>query len=226
MKKSKIKSELHDSEKYELKCFEGTNLVKLTHDNVAKVEAFIRTDSNYRTTDDADYSPYWIREMGKHLEQITEEKNEQNFEDIVRHIVEKLDKENGTHLTADKGGDGKNARTIMVKRIVENKERLLDYLKNPDVEKEDNLIGILSEKTDFENVKGRSHLSFASKFCHYSCYFLFEGEPEQDNFSIYDRVVYEALDYYLEHYKIKDVKFFLSFFAPSCLSGIYNTVYR
>ena len=211
MKKSNstgcIKSELKDSEQYELKCFEyeeGIKLVKLTHDNVAKVEAFIRTDSNYRISDNADYSPYWILEMGKHLGQIKGDPTH-SFEEIVQNLVEKLDKENGTHLTADHDGkeiDRKTARTFMVEKIVAHKEKLLDYLKNPDFEKEDNLIDILSKKTGLENNKGRSHLSFASKFCHYSCYFLFDDKPEQDNFSIYDRVVYEALDYYLKHYKI------------------------
>lgn len=208
IKMNKIKEEVKASEKYNLECekFNEIHLVKLTHDNVAKVEAFIRTDSNYRISDNADYSPYWILEMGKHLRQIKGDSTH-SFEEIVQNLVEKLDKENGTHLTAtftDEGNDKRRtAIDVMVDRIKDCKDNLLEHLKKTDFSKDNKtLIDILSEPTKLENNGKRRHLSFASKFCHYSCYHLFNGQKEQDNYSIYDRYVREALRYYLDKYKI------------------------
>ena len=51
---------------------------------------------------------------------------------------------------------------------------------------------------------GRRNVSFASKFCHFSCFYIFEGEEAQDNFSIYDGVVAKALPKYLAYYKLND----------------------
>ena len=216
---NKIHDEVEESKKYNLEyeTFDGITLVKLTKDNVAKVESIIRTDSNYSSFKEANYdnkkySPYWIREMGKHLRQITdEEKKETDFKTIVENVIEKIDKENGTHLMADcekdeKGTIKKSARDFMKDKIItcyENKT-LLKYLKEPDFSKA-NLVSILSTPTGI-NGKGKSHLSFASKFCHYSCYHLFSGEEEQDNYSIYDRFVREALPFYLKKYEINNIK--------------------
>ena len=44
--------------------------------------------------------------------------------------------------------------------------------------------------------KPRENTSFASKFCHYACFYVFEGEKEQDNFSIYDDVLETVLPQY------------------------------
>lgn len=217
---NKIQEEVKASEQYNLECeklSDGIHLVKLTKDNVAKVESIIRTDSNYSSFKEANYdndkySPYWIKEMGKYLLNPKKGASTHSFEEIVKNIVEKIDKENGTHLMADcekdeKGTIKKSARDFMKDKIIacyEN-ETLLKYLKEPDFSKK-NLIDILSAPTGIEKGKGRSHLSFASKFCHYSCYHLFKGEKEQDNYSIYDRFVREALPFYLEKYKINNIK--------------------
>lgn len=45
--------------------------------------------------------------------------------------------------------------------------------------------------------------SFASKFCHYTCFCLFEDEEEQDNYSNYDSVVRKMLPEYIKHFKLK-----------------------
>lgn len=209
---NKIQEEVKASERYNLECEElsnGIQLVKLTKDNVAKVESIIRTDSNYSSFKEANYdndkySPYWIREMGKHLGQITDEKiKEPDFKTIVENVVEKIDKENGTHLKATFDDERTTAVHVMKRRIIEIKDTLLNYLKDPNYKNGDKtLIDILSEQTKLKNNGTRRHLSFASKFCHYSCYHLFSGEKEQDNYSIYDRYVREALPLYLEKYNI------------------------
>lgn len=48
----------------------------------------------------------------------------------------------------------------------------------------------------------KPRIAFATKFCHYVCFYVFEGQPEQDNFSIYDNVVAGILPYYAIKYKI------------------------
>ena len=85
-------------------------------------------------------------------------------------------------------------------RTLKKQEKLLVYLKEP----KDKLIEILSARTKQEK-GGRCNISFASKFCHYACFYIFKGEDAQDNFSIYDRVVAKVLPYYLEYWKITDV---------------------
>jgi len=60
----------------------------------------------------------------------------------------------------------------------------------------------LSERTK-QGRGGRRNVSFASKFCHFSCFYIFKGEEAQDNFSIYDGVVARALPAYLDYYKEK-----------------------
>ena len=48
----------------------------------------------------------------------------------------------------------------------------------------------------------RCNVSFASKFCAYACCYLFEKEPEKDNFSKYDSVVMKVLPVYASHYGV------------------------
>ena len=76
---------------------------------------------------------------------------------------------------------------------------LLKYLRERDF----NLIDILSERTK-QGKGGRRNISFASKFCHFSCFYIFGEEDAQDNFSIYDGVVARALPKYLAYYKLND----------------------
>jgi len=119
--------------------------------------------------------------------------------------VNAVDKENSTHLNADKADEYAGGRTELSKRIIAAKEKLLDYLRVP--EKSDfELIKIISSPTPSPR-RPRENVSFASKFCHYACFYLFDGEMEQDNYSIYDGIVVKALPKYLAHYKITDETF-------------------
>ncbi|MBO4231969.1 MAG: hypothetical protein J5862_01865 [Bacteroidales bacterium] len=203
MNTNKIQLERERAKNYELPTIASApHLVALTRNNVAKVEAMIRTDSNYRISLGDDYgsdefSPYWIKKLEKYLkgESVVE-----TIEDIVENIVKKLDKENSTHLNTDGVG-----LKQMPERILAHKETLLDDLKNRNFD----LIKILSAKTIPLGGKhhGRENISFASKFCHYACFYIFEGQEAQDNFSIYDNVVAKALLEYLKFYNIyADIK--------------------
>ena len=193
---TKIQEEYNLSKGYELSeiIVGKENLVELTQENVAKVEAMIRTDSNYRIDkQDKKKSPYWIIEMGKFLKG---ESYAYEINYIVGEIVRLLDNENSTRLNADGCG-----REKMKERILIRKNELLESLENRDRGFE--LIDILSERTKQEK-GGRRNISFASKFCHFSCFYIFKGEDAQDNFSIYDGVVAGALPKYLAYYKLND----------------------
>ena len=204
MSAEQIKNEYELSKKYELDTFtfHDVTLVELSAENVAKVEAMICTDSKYRILDiqDPEKSPYWIIELGKHLGYNKDKKRELNFNTVVEKVVELIDNENGTHLTGDCSPENKkeNARGQMANRITTHQHEILSYLLNPTDSKID-LIKELSSPTD-PPLNRRSHLSFASKFCHYACFYIFKNEKAQDNFSIYDKFVLEALPYYLNYY--------------------------
>lgn len=182
---------------------EKVELPALTVANVAKVEAMIRADSKYTPNDyfrNDKYIPRLMKEFGEHLKHPD---NDKGFDAVVEKVVERIDIENSTHLTADCNDSylHKNARGEMEDRIKKYKDDILPYLENPGSCRGINLVKELSEPT--VGLKERRHLSFASKFCHYACFYIFEGEDAQDNFSIYDSIVAKILPYYLDYYQNK-----------------------
>ena len=179
---------------------DGTKLVKLTLENVAKTEALIRIDSRYHHDDSKKYFPYWIKELGKHLGYIKEEKKEYDFDNVVENVIKTIDSENSTHLNAD--GVGREQMKEIIKKY-KSENKLLEYLEKRNFE----LVKSLSAKTTPKQPEkhGRINISFASKFCHYACFHIFKGEDAQDNFSIYDSVVVNILPKYLESLGITDV---------------------
>ena len=77
---------------------------------------------------------------------------------------------------------------------------LFDLLRNPG----DNyfLISEISRPIEMDDGReGRKNLSFASKFCHYAAFYMF-NEEEQDNYSIWDNVLRKAVPLYLHHYHL------------------------
>lgn len=195
MSAEQIRNEQKAAEKYKLSSIKDEpHLVALTEDNVARVEAMIQTDSNYRTSlEDEKKSPLWIKRMGDFL---TGKSRDYQFKVIIGKIVEFLDKENSTHLNADGCGREKIKRRILIRE-----KEILESLENR--ERGFELIDFLSGRTK-PGKGGRRNVSFASKFCHFSCFYIFEGEEAQDNFSIYDGVVAKALPKYLAYYKLND----------------------
>ena len=200
-----ISKEYEQSKLYMLETWnhEGRDIVALTPKNVAKVEAMIRNDSRYLKASqkgNMEASPFWILEMKKSLENPDVAGN-YSFDIIVENVVRLIDKENSTHLNSDLVG-----RSQLADRLIQNKEKLIQYLKFP---RETNLelIRILSERTTktANSKNNRCNLSFASKFCHYACMYMFEGFPEQDNFSIFDSIVLKALPSYCDYLGLKKV---------------------
>lgn len=120
---------------------------------------------------------------------------------LIYNAVCAVDAENSTHINADKVG-----RKEITDRIVQYKDDLLELLKDT---KKYPLIGILSKKTN-PNEAGntspaRKNFSFATKFCHYACFYIFENKDVayRDSYSIYDYIVSNALKTY---YGFKDIK--------------------
>lgn len=196
----------------------GKELVVLSRDNIAKVEAMIRNDSSYLQSTNkgaqmiigkngkvkyGGSSAYWMTMLKEAL--LSKKKLAYPYEQIIEHAVEAVDRENSTHLNADLVG-----RTEIVKRICSlSRSELLKCLRDPE-ESELKLFRIIAQKTSAER-KARTNPSFASKFCHYACFYVFEGTEYQDNYMIYDSILKRVLPRYLEYYGLR--KYDLSDYA-------------
>lgn len=215
---SLITDELNASKKYRLDTeiinFNGKEeaIVKLTRDNVAKIEAIMSVDSDYKdgknVNKEISYdkkgnikyngsSYYWLNQ----LKEIIYSKKEistlgYSYEQIIYNLIIAIDNENATHLNSDK--IGREAVKQKILRIP--RRQFVKYLKKPGKKYE--LINII-QTPRYENEK--NHLSFATKFCHYTSLFLFEGEAIDDNFSIYDSVLKKSLPKYIKRYLNKDI---------------------
>lgn len=202
---NQIQKELKLSKEKLLKTFSDVpDLVELSIENVAIVEAMIQNDSAYIKSGSKEAVPthkkdgsvqyggstaYWMTQLKIFLEQ---NKHPQfTYGEIISKAVETVDRENSTHLNADKIG-----RKEITNRIL-NIKNLKNKLKNANLD----LIETISAKTSAKT-RARVNLSFASKFCHYACFYLFEGLPEQDNYSIYDNVVKKVLQKYVNYYHL------------------------
>ncbi|MBE5845141.1 MAG: hypothetical protein E7302_13375 [Butyrivibrio sp.] len=198
-----IEEEISKSEAYILKpnC-NCPDLVELSVDNVARVEAIICNDSRFVKISDKgnlNSSAFSIIEFKK----AWESKDYNKCSNLIDQIVERIDSENGTHLNAD--GVGRKEITGRIKNL--GMDRLIEELKNPEKNNYE-LITVIRKAThpkeksnSGKKYRPRKNISFASKFCHYMCFYLFEGKAEQDNYSIYDSVVASALPKYQNFYK-------------------------
>ena len=207
-----IQTELKNAESKMLAVIPGTNLVLLSPDNVAIVEAMIQNDSAYLKSSDKSAEPkgqyggstaYWMTRLKTVLSGDCSATDEE-YDAILRGAIAAVDRENSTHLNAD----GVGREEISQRILAINKAQLIDCLKNPDSTGLW-LIKYISEATHPTGTSNsgnkyypRVNVSFASKFCHYACFYIFEGEPEQDNYSIYDNVLRKVLPKYIKHYGV------------------------
>jgi hypothetical protein len=207
---SKINKELEKAKDYMLttiKDEKGEELVELSFENVAKVEAMIQNDSAYRKSSDKNAGPdknykgstaYWMTQLKNMI--IEHLPVSSSYEKILEGAIEAVDRENSTHLNADKCGEDcgrKEIRDRLLYIINNKEEEFIKSLKRP-IQTDFFLFKEIARKT--KTPRGRNNPSFASKFCHYACFYLFEGMPEQDNYSIYDKVLKDALPKYINHY--------------------------
>ena len=189
-------------------------LAALTEDNVAIVEAMIRNDSAYIKSSDINACPsgkyggstaYWMTKLKEYLN--SKVQNEDDYIKIITNAVNAVDRENRTHINSDKCG-----RKEISDRIIKmDKKDLLKSLQDPLYKNKllypsfENMLlfNEIARKTSAPK-KARVNVSFGSKFCHYACYYLFEGQDYQDNYSIYDYIVRTVLPWYLSYYKIEE----------------------
>ena len=189
----------------------GFKLAALTRDNVAIVEAMIRNDSAYIRSSDKTAKPvfdkngnikyggssaYWMNQLRNVL--IKNKPSDYSYKDLIRHAVEAVDRENSTHLNSDNcGREEISERIYRLKR-----QEFLACLKDPSY-KNMKLIRLISRRTSAPE-RARENLSFASKFCHYACFNIYEGTKYQDNYSIYDNILKSVLPWYLDYFSIEE----------------------
>lgn len=204
--------ELAKSKMIEEVSFKGKTLAKLTRDNVAIVEAMIRNDSAYIHSTDVSADPvpnrkgdvkyggssaYWMTQL-KNVLLDNASDSLYTYDEIIKGAVESVDRENSTHLNADKCG-----RQEITERICRfDRNEFIKCLKDPDY-KDMALIQEISRITSAKE-RARRNPSFASKFCHYACFYIFEGTEYQDNYSIYDGILKTVLPLYLEYFQIDE----------------------
>ena len=134
-----------------------------------------------------------------------------SYAEIIYYVISAIDRENSTHLNADGVG-----RFEITRRILGiQPQDLINHLKYPE-RNNYKLIEEISKQTHPDaDHKPRENYPFATKFCHYVSFYLFEGYDEQDNFSIYDNVVEKALLKYTKRYgfgyKASDFKTYATF---------------
>lgn len=191
--------------------FQNKTLAKLTRDNVAIVEAMIRNDSAYIHSTDVNAVPtynrigeikyggssaYWMTQLKTALLGDGSD-SVYSYEDIIKGAVESVDRENSTHLNADKCG----RQEITQRLCVFDRAELVECLKDPNHD-DMKLIREISRITSAKQ-RARTNPSFASKFCHYACFYVFEGTEYQDNYSIYDGILKAVLPMYLGYFRIE-----------------------
>lgn len=204
-----IEDEIKASKGYLLKFVrEDIKIPILTIDNVARVEAMIYMNSTYSNNSN-EYSGNTSTNYFMRLREIIKQTNEKSLKDdeniaktTIFKIITTLDNENSTHLNANTTKDApdeEKGRFKIAKAILElEKEEFVNHLKDIEKSLEPNgLFRIIENK----NTGGRKNTSFASKFCHYACFSLFDDE-NKDNYSIYDTVIRMALPVYIKWHKV------------------------
>lgn len=203
-----INAERKMAEKYFLETdttTEGEKVVQLTKRNVAKAEAMIASNSTYKKSADPTCKPeegkykgstaYWVKSFDNY---VNNGDGTYSYQDIIENIVKAVDRENSTHLNADEEGYAEITRRIHD----HDPSNLISLLKNPTPAAGPKYVlidelskPVQSEVTKNEEtiIKSRSNFSFATKFCHYMAFYLFDGKRSRDNFSIYDGIMEKAI---------------------------------
>lgn len=206
--KNSIQTERDGMKKYMIDTcmYENMTLVVLSFENVCKVEAMIKNDSKYGKASDENAgrrgsyrgsTAYWFNQMKLLLKDSSIPSDDERWKEVVEKVVCSIDRENSTHLNADGVG-----REQIANRISPLKNKLIGMLKNKDHSELFNLIQKETTPED-DGYHPRINTSFASKFCHYACLYLFEDQPEQDNYSIYDNVIRTVLPLYASKYRVE-----------------------
>ena len=211
------------------------DFVALTLENVSRVEAIIRMDSNYTMSGNVDAVPfrrtngtfyngstaYWMTQLkriinGEKKIECTIAKDGEieqrimGWKEVAIETISAIDRENSTHLNVANGRQSFLENLTMV-YMSGNLELLL---RSPQYDAKEYIINLLNPSvcvnvaTNKRNYSyERKSYSFTTKFCHYACYYLFDGKPEQDNFSIYDDILGKSVGAYAQHYDINHIPY-------------------
>lgn len=151
-----------------------TGMLVISLDNVARAEAMINSNPRYRQEE--------VKNSIQHLAVYIDKKQllpAQDYKPIFTKIVSSINAKNSTRMSADD-------QAKIVDYLVLEQSRLIARLYNRDY-------CLICE---IVNSATNKNYSFATKFCHYMCYWLFQDKRQQDNFSIYDNVVARILGQY------------------------------
>ena len=128
------------TEHFDLEDRKWIDLVQLTYENVAKVEAMIRNDSSYKKSYDEKAEPtknkkgievysgstaYWMTRLKYSIEG---KESSYTYEDIISNVVCSIDRENSTHLNSD--GCGIEQISTRIIKIGKNNLTQLLHFKN------------------------------------------------------------------------------------------------
>lgn len=199
------------------------NFLELTQDNVARVEAMIQMDSSYAQTGNIDAAPYkrsngtiyngstayWMTQMKDILvDGYAFSRDNHCLAQVFKKAIIAVDSDNSSHLNVGNGrslfydnlirvySTGQFVKLLKLKNN-KSKAAIIKSL-NPEVP-------VMAQRKNGQSYSyNRTNYSFTTKFCHYACYYMFEGQPEQDNYSIYDNVLGNALVHYAKHYGISN----------------------
>lgn len=204
-------------------------LLELNKYNAELVEYMIRNNSSYVKSFNKDSAPdkkkdgelnekgysgssaYWLTKFKEKLEK---NDSEYDYETIIKYSVIAIDSENSTHLNSDGCGREEISNRISLeiktedfKKLLQNDNKKYDLLKT--ISEETNPEKYKTKDEDEKKLhKPRENFSFATKFCHYASYYLFEGnEQYQYGYSIYDGVMSEAVGAYAKHFGVPYRKF-------------------
>ena len=161
------------------------NLPALTEKNVRIINFLIENDSNYRLLDNSlDDSISETIKKYPYTEKLEE----------ILEIITVIDRQNSTHLSAtgipQKEGQGRN---LTASYICSLSSGFYKSLRKGDPQ----LVNDIAQNA----IGGKRYIfSFASKYCTYMARALFVGDEAEDNYSIFDKVMCDALPYYAMAY--------------------------
>ncbi len=214
-------------------------LVKLTRRNVEMVEAMIKENSSYALTlnDEEgvrpeskflEYLKKFVKSADENalidkkdaeafcgstkwwVEQLKECKDEETeyFKILIAGLIHNIDRTNSTHLNARTKNEetGETQGRKQIYKIITDEVETIKELKSMLEDENKPLIEIIAKK-DYKT--GKFNLSFATKFCHYLSWYLYENKNNKNNedqnmYSIYDGVIAEALPLYIKSYELTD----------------------
>lgn len=176
-KKDFLAEEERQKKKYMLATKDGK--VEISLENVARVFAMMSNSPQYKKAenkDDEGSSAYWFAKW---------KKNKTISEDNLSSLLKCLNKENRTRVSKD----GLEQIRDNILAVPDIKKALGD----PEHKVVETIIKIPSTITS----RSKIHFSFATKFCHYACMYLLDGEA-RDNFPIFDDIMRQNLGKYSE----------------------------